>query len=35
MPSKFEEIKSKIALLEGGKEIIREIELRFARYGLI
>jgi hypothetical protein len=35
MPSKFEEIKSKIALLEGGKEIIREIEMRFARYGLI
>jgi hypothetical protein len=35
VPSKFEEIKTKIALLEGGKEIIREIELRFARYGLI
>jgi hypothetical protein len=35
VPSKFEEIKTKIALLEGGKDIIREIELRFARYGLI
>ncbi len=35
VPSKFEEIKNKIALLDGGKEIIREIELRFARYGLI
>jgi hypothetical protein len=35
VPSKLEEIKTKIALLEGGKEIIREIELRFARYGLI
>ncbi|MEO0040968.1 MAG: hypothetical protein RL329_416 [Bacteroidota bacterium] len=35
VPSKFEEIKGKIALLEGGKEIIREIEMRFARYGLI
>lgn len=30
MPSKFEEIKSKIARLEGGSEIIREIERRFA-----
>jgi hypothetical protein len=35
VPSKLEEIKTKIALLEGGKEIIREIEMRFARYGLI
>jgi hypothetical protein len=35
VPSKFEEIKNKIALLEGGKDIIREMELRFARYGLI
>lgn len=35
MPSKFEEIKNKIALLDGGKEIIREIELRFAPFGLI
>lgn len=35
VPSKLEEIKTKIALLEGGKEIIRAIELRFARYGLI
>jgi hypothetical protein len=35
VPSKLEEIKNKIALLEGGKDIIREIELRFARYGLI
>jgi hypothetical protein len=35
MPSKFEEIKNKIAHLDGGKEIIREIEGRFAHYGLI
>lgn len=35
MPSKFEEIKNKIAHLDGGKEIIREIEGRFAGYGLI
>jgi hypothetical protein len=34
-PSKFEEIKSKIARLDGGKEILREIELRFAGYGMI
>jgi hypothetical protein len=34
-PSKFEEIRSKIARLDGGKEILREIELRFAGYGMI
>ena len=35
MPSKFEEIKNKIARLDGGKENIREIEGRFASYGLL
>jgi hypothetical protein len=35
MPSKLEEFKTKIAPLDGGKEILREIELRFARYGML
>lgn len=35
MPSKFEEFKTKIARLDGGKEVLREIELRFARYGML
>lgn len=35
MPSKLEEFKRKIAPLEGGKDILREIELRFARYGML
>jgi hypothetical protein len=34
-PSKFEDIKNKIARLDGGKDIIREIEGRFAYFGLI
>jgi hypothetical protein len=34
-PSKLEEFKTKIAPLDGGKEILREIELRFARYGML
>jgi hypothetical protein len=34
-PSKLEEFKRKIAPLDGGKEILREIELRFARYGML
>jgi hypothetical protein len=35
MPSKFEDIKKKIAHMEGGSEIIRDIERRFAYFGLI
>ena len=35
MPSKFEEFKGKIARLDGGKEVLREIELRFAGYGML
>lgn len=35
MPSKFEEIKNKIARLDGGKEILKEIELGFSRYGMM
>lgn len=34
-PSKFEKFKSKIARLDGGKEVLREIELRFASYGML
>jgi hypothetical protein len=34
-PSRLEEFKSKIARLNGGKEILREIDLRFARYGML
>ena len=34
-PSKFGDIKNKIARLDGGKDIIREIEGRFAYFGLI
>jgi hypothetical protein len=34
-PSKLEEFKTKIAPLDGGREILREIELRFARYGML
>ena len=34
-PSKFEEFKSRIARLDGGKEILREIESRFTQFGTI
>jgi hypothetical protein len=34
-PSRLEEFKSKIARLHGGKEILREIDVRFARYGML
>ena len=34
-PSKLEEFKSKIARLDGGKEILRDMELRFARFGML
>jgi hypothetical protein len=34
-PSRLEEFKSKIARLNGGKEILREIDTRFARYGML
>ena len=34
-PSKFEEFKSKIARLDGGLEILRDMDLRFARYGML
>jgi hypothetical protein len=34
-PSKFEEFKNKIARLDGGKDVLREIELSFAQYGML
>lgn len=34
-PSKLEEFKSKIARLDGGLEILRDMDLRFARYGML
>ncbi len=34
-PSRMDEFKNKIARLEGGLEILRDIELRFARYGVL
>ena len=34
MPSKFEDLKSKIARLDGGKEILREMEARFVGWRL-
>ena len=34
-PSKFEEFKGKIARLDGGKEVLREIESRFTSYGML
>jgi hypothetical protein len=34
-PSKLEEFKTKIAPLDGGREILHEIEMRFARYGML
>ena len=34
-PSRLEEFKTKIARLDGGLEILRDIELRFARYGTL
>ena len=35
MPSRLDDFKTKIARLDGGKEILREIELSFAQYGTI
>lgn len=34
-PSKLEEFKSKIARLDGGLEILRDMDVRFARYGML
>ena len=34
-PSKFEELKSKIARLDGGKEILREMESRFVGWRFV
>lgn len=33
--SKLEEFKSKIARLDGGLEILRDMDLRFTRYGML